>query len=107
RPTITRTLMTKKTRRIRKGDEEKGKRGNRKFYGLLFFIFPVFVLTGCAANEKILRSGSETPSPTVAKSNTATPEKVPFARDLEEMRTAGFAFIYALRRKDGGKIDVD
>ncbi len=67
----------------------------------------VFFACGCGANEKVLRSGTETPSPSPATTTSATPEKVPFAKDLEDIRTAGFTFIYVLRRKDRNKIDAD
>ena len=35
------------------------------------------------------------------------PQKRAFEEDMDAMRTAGFAFIYVLRRKDGGKIDAE
>ena len=54
----------------------------------------VLIYAGCSANEKILRSGRETPSPAMVKANAATPEMVPLARDLDEMHTAGFTFIF-------------
>ncbi len=57
---------------------------------------------GCGANESVLRSGKDP----AAQAN-ATPAKTSFETDLESMRTAGFSFIYVLRRKDGGAIDPE
>ena len=68
----------------------------------MLFLLVVSFASGCGANEGILKSGKETPAPTNAGS-----EKTPFAQDLEAMRTAGFSFIYVLRRKDGGRIDAE
>ncbi len=56
----------------------------------------------CGANDNILRSGKDP----LVRSN-AEPEKTSFAQDLDAMRTAGFSFIYVLRRKDGGAIDPE
>jgi hypothetical protein len=99
--------MKTTTRKIRQGEKAKGGRGDCHRYKILFLLGIVSCVIGCAANEKVLRSGSETPTPAPTKANDATPAKVPFARDLEDMRTAGFAFVYVLRRKDGGKIDAE
>ena len=67
----------------------------------LILILVLFTCS-CGANEGILRSGKETPAPANAGS-----DKTPFAKDLEAMQTAGFTFIYVLRRKDGGTIDAE
>ena len=59
------------------------------------------ILTSCGANESILKSGKEaTPSANAAVA-VSTVEK-----DIDDMRTADFGFIYVLRRKDGGPIDA-
>jgi len=58
-------------------------------------------VTACGGNETILRSGKETPT----QASTA-PHDV-FADDLMSMRTAGFTWVYVLRRMDGGKIDAE
>lgn len=60
-------------------------------------------LVGCGANDSILRSGK---GDSASQSNVESP-KTPFEKDLEAMRTAGFSFIYVLRRKDGGVIDAE
>lgn len=73
---------------------------NKISFTLLFLLSGLF--TGCGANEGILLSGKETPSQINAAS-----EKPAFTKDLEAMRTAGFTFIYVLRRKDGGTLDTD
>jgi hypothetical protein len=56
----------------------------------------------CGANEGVLRSGRETPTQSNVQSAKTTMEK-----DIDEMRTAGFSFIYVLRRKDGQKFDSE
>jgi hypothetical protein len=56
----------------------------------------------CGANDNILRSGKEP-----AGRSNMEPQKTSFEQDLEAMRTAGFSFIYVLRRKDGGVIDPE
>jgi hypothetical protein len=57
---------------------------------------------GCGANDNILKSGKGP-----ARQANPTPVKTSFETDLEAMRTAGFSFIYVLRRKDGGVIDPE
>ncbi len=57
---------------------------------------------GCGANESVLKSGRETP----AQANVE-PAKTTIERDIDEMHTAGFTFIYVLRRKDGLKFDAE
>lgn len=66
-------------------------------------VFVIFAFSACGANESILRSGKSEPA---SQSNIESP-KPTFERDLESMRTAGFSFIYVLRRKDGGVIDPE
>ena len=70
--------------------------------GTLLFLLVISFVSGCGANESILRSGKETPAPSYANS-----EKTPFAKDLEAVQTADFTFVYVLRRKDGGTIDAE
>jgi len=69
---------------------------------LCFVIAAVTLAAGCGANENILRSGKETP--TQANVEVKRPA---FAEDLEAMKTAGFSYVYVLRRKDGGQIDAE
>ncbi|MBK9215255.1 MAG: hypothetical protein IPM59_06590 [Chloracidobacterium sp.] len=57
---------------------------------------------GCGANERVLKSGRETPGQA-----NVEPVKTTIERDIDEMRTAGFTFIYVLRRKDGQKFDAE
>ena len=57
---------------------------------------------GCRANETVLQSGKETPR----VSNAGTP-KSDFDSDLDGMRSAGFNFIYVLRRKDGAPMETE
>ncbi len=58
---------------------------------------------GCGANENILRSGKDE---RVSQANIEA-SKPSIENDIEAMRTAGFTFIYVLRRKDGGVIDPE
>jgi hypothetical protein len=60
-------------------------------------------LSGCGANEGVLRSGKEN---STGQSNVAAARDT-FDRELSEFRTADFTFIYVLRRKDGGPIDSE
>jgi hypothetical protein len=65
-----------------------------------FVCFALF-LCSCGANESILKSGKKTPEPV-----NAAPQKAPVQQELDAMRTAGFDFVYALRRVDSDKIDA-
>ena len=58
------------------------------------------MISACGPNEGILKSGKETPSNAAGKPKTVE-------RDVEDMRTADFQFIYVLRRRDGGLIDTE
>lgn len=70
------------------------------------YLITAVVLAGlaasCGGNESILRSGKETNG----EANALTPQSA-FAEDLTAMETAGFTWVYVLRRKDGGKIDAE
>jgi len=81
---------------------KKISRNTRLTIPLSFIAFLTLFGTGCGANETILRSGKET----LTQTNTAN-EKTAFVKDLEAMRTAGFTFIYVVRRKDNGIIDTE
>lgn len=84
-------------KRIRQNIESRG-------YGAIkiaVVAFTSLISIACGANEGILKSGRETP----VVSNS-TPVVTSLEKDVEEMRTADFKFIYVLRRKDGGKIDA-
>ena len=73
----------------------------RQACGFMAVLLAAGLAAGCGANESVLRSGKETPTLT-----NADREKTTFAKDLEAMQTAGFGFIYVLRRKDSGPIDA-
>lgn len=68
-----------------------------------FILAGSMLVFGCGANDSILRSGKDNAS---GRANS-TPVITSFEADLEAMRTAGFSFIYVLRRKDGGLIDPE
>jgi hypothetical protein len=42
-----------------------------------------------------------------ANKKAATPEMTEFERDLKSFKTAGFDYIFVLKRKDGGKMTSD
>jgi hypothetical protein len=44
------------------------------------------------------------PEDTNKNSNAATPQMTEFERDLKSFKTAGFDYIFVLKRKDGGKM---
>lgn len=104
-------------RRIRRGEEAKRRGGEggaaaaaaaaeaaaeAAAVGFLFLLFLTFITSACGANEGILKSGRETPGQTNAESGKSS-----FAIELGAMRTAGYTFIYVVRRKDGGQIDAE
>jgi hypothetical protein len=68
----------------------------------LAILLLLFVLVSCDANQGVLRAGRETPM-----RGMSPDERPQFAKDLDAMRTAGFTFIYELRRPDGKAIDAD
>ncbi len=76
---------------------------NRSRAGIFSFVVSLAALVvSCGANETVLRSGRETPVP-----SNAVNEKTTFVQDLGAMRTAGFTYVYVLRRKDNGIMDAE
>jgi len=73
-----------------------------KLLTLTFSLACLVFAAACGANDSILKSGKEP-----ASQGNSVAEKTPFAKDLESVQTAGFSFIYVLRRKDGAKIDSE
>ena len=61
----------------------------------------LLLLTGCGANESVLKSGKETPS------TNSAPQQPAIDQDLAAVRNADFRWVFVLRRKDGGKIDAE
>ena len=57
---------------------------------------------GCGANDSVLRSGKESPTP-AGQANFDT--RTSFEKDLAETRAAEFLFLYVIRRKDGAKLN--
>ncbi len=64
--------------------------------------FAALLLCSCGPNEGVLKSGKSNAVPT-----SADVQKTPIEQELAAMRTAGFNFIYVLRRKDGAKMDAE
>ena len=65
-------------------------------------LFAVLLGCSCGANERVLNSGKSN-----AGQANAEPLKRSIEQDIESMRTAGFTYIFILRRKDGGLIDAE
>ena len=63
--------------------------------------FSLLALCSCGANEQILRSGKDSPSP----ANVGSPKST-LDQEIEAMRTADFRYIWVLRRKDGAVLDA-
>lgn len=83
----------------RRGEEKK--RSARGFVVLGVALF-CFAALACGPNPNVLRSGKETPAPVTGERPVSS-----FEKDLDSLRTANFEYIFALRRKDGGKLDAD
>jgi hypothetical protein len=75
--------------------------GKIKPFALLMIATAGLVSFGCGANQGVLKSGKENAQPT----STASPKSA-FESDMDAMKTAGFSFVYVLRRKDSGKLDA-
>lgn len=69
---------------------------------VVFAMCACLLACSCAANEGVLKSGKETP---VQREPATT--KTDFARELEDIQNANFAFVYVLRRKDGAPMDSE
>lgn len=58
--------------------------------------------SACGPDDRILKSGRETPAPSNVEASKPT-----FEKELDEIKSAGFTFVYVLRRKDAQKLDSD
>lgn len=72
-----------------------------KWVGQVIFVCFVCLCASCGGNENILQSGKETPAP------ISSSPKDPVEKELGSMRTAGFQFIYVVKRKDAAKMTAD
>lgn len=68
----------------------------------LFIAIACVLATACGPDDRILKSGKETP----ALSNVEA-SKPTFEKELDEVKAAGFTFVYVLRRKDGQKLNSE
>lgn len=68
---------------------------------VLFAITCVLVIA-CGPDDRILKSGKETPAPSNVEAS-----KPSFEKELDETKAAGFTFVYVLRRKDAQKLDSE
>jgi hypothetical protein len=64
-------------------------------------LYVPMVLAACSANEQILKSGKDSPTPINVQS-----QKSDLEEQLESLRTADFRFIFVIRRKDGHVLDT-
>ncbi|MEQ1643314.1 MAG: hypothetical protein ABL959_07740 [Pyrinomonadaceae bacterium] len=69
--------------------------------GLLIAITCVLA-SACGPDDRILKSGKETPAPSTVEASKPT-----FEKELDDIKSAGFTFVYVLRRKDGQKMDSE
>lgn len=90
------------TRKTRRGEKEIGRSGAPGFKGLSLILYVAVIASGCGANESILRSRRESPTPVLVE---ASPNL--FEKDLAAMKEADFTWVYVFRRKDGGELDAD
>src|SRR5512140_3272665 len=67
-----------------------------------FLLIAALSVVACGPNQGLLQGGKDAQK----ASNSSTP-KTEFDQDMDAMRTAGFAFVYVFRRKDGGKMDAE
>jgi hypothetical protein len=65
-------------------------------------LFLAALSIGCGPNSTILNSRPDGQAPINNERRVST-----FEKDIEDMRTANFEYIFALRRKDGGKLESD
>jgi hypothetical protein len=68
-------------------------------------IFAVLFSVVCT-NQEILKSKSPTPVPTV-ESGVPSSSNQTVEKEVEAMQTADFNYIFVLRRRDGGVMDMD
>jgi len=69
-------------------------------YVLMLLVAASMLAGACAANQNLLRKESG------LASNSSTP-KSQYEQDLDAIRTAGFTYIFVLRRRDGGKMTAE
>jgi len=68
----------------------------------LLIALTCLLASACGPDDRILKSGKETPAPSNIEASKPT-----FEKELDEIKSAGFTFVYVLRRKDAQKLDSD
>ena len=68
----------------------------------LSIVLACLLAAACGPDDRILKSGKETPAPSNVEASRST-----FEKELDDIRSANFTFIYVLRRKDGQKLDAE
>ena len=87
-----------------KAERENGRKGEKEIFSFAHFSFLILVLLsfGCQPNQTILK---DAPPPTPME--TVETKKTSFEKDLRDMETANFDYVFVFRRKDGGVFDKD
>ncbi|MFN2500851.1 MAG: hypothetical protein ABR530_02440 [Pyrinomonadaceae bacterium] len=68
--------------------------------GTLFLCLAIS--TGCSGNQAVLQSGRQSPTPASIENKLDS-----FESDLNQMKTAGFTWLYVVRRRDGAPLDTE
>ena len=87
-------------------EKEKKRKGEKEIYFLskIFVCFSIALVSfGCQPNNTILKDAPPPPTPM----ETVETKKNSFEKDLRDMETANFGYIFVFRRKDGGVFDKD
>ena len=71
----------------------------------LVLSFAALVSFGCGANEGVLQSGRESPTPAAPTGVAANVD--PFEREMAEVQEAKFTWLYVVRRRDGGILNSE
>lgn len=72
----------------------------------ILFTALALIVCSCAPNQRIVDSSNNWGTPNAVDPGS-TPVKSSLEKDIEAMRTADFIFIYVIKRKDGGPLDVE
>ena len=84
---------------------EKRRKSEKVIFSFAHFSFLILVLLnlGCQPNQTILKDAPPPPTPM----ETVETKRNSFEKDLRDMETANFDYVFIFRRKDGGVFDKD
>lgn len=77
-----------------------------KYFGIAIVLITT-LSAACGPNQRIINSSAEQTQKPISNEARTNQAANSFGSDLASMQTADFAFIYVLRRKDGGPLDAD